>query len=175
MAPYLTKYEGTFGEEAVKRQLDICSFTLLSSLFPKPQKMFKAERSKSCQRQSGALQAANFHLCGLWGQCHTRKGDPHLQVVLSMLILSLLLWSQTQWSQTGGSMKGWYNPGTLVEPKLDYGRWFHRMRAVKTWRPRKRKGYKPKIKYFHCESVYAPFRSPFNCLFLFQSYNWQYL
>lgn len=61
-----------------------------------------------------------------------------------------------------------------MEPKLDYGRGFHRTRAVKICKPRKIEEWNSKIKYFHCESVYAPFRSPFKCLFLFQSYNWQY-
>lgn len=60
MALYLTKYEGTFREEAIKMQLDICSFTLLSSLFPNHLQRSKAERAKSWQRQSGAFQAENL-------------------------------------------------------------------------------------------------------------------
>lgn len=47
MGLYLTKYEGTFREEAIKMQLDICSFILLSSLFPNHLQGFKAERTKS--------------------------------------------------------------------------------------------------------------------------------
>lgn len=175
MALYLTKYEGTFREEAIKMQLDICSFTLLSSLFPNHLQRSKAERAKSWTETVGCFPSWKPLLRGLWRQCHIRKRDPRPKVVLSTLILSLLLWSQTQWSQTGGTRKGWSNPGTLMEPKLDYGRGFHRTRAVKICKPHEIKWYKSKIKYIYWKSVYAPFRSPFKCLFLFQSYHWQYL
>lgn len=98
---------------------------------------------------------------------------PTPQSELPMLILSLLLGSQMQGSQAGGRIKGWYKPGTLMEAKFDYGR-FHGTKAVKICKSGKVKWYNSKIKYFHFESVYAPFRSPFKCLFLFQRYNWQY-
>lgn len=114
MGLYLTKYEGTFREEAIKMQLDICSFILLSSLFPNHLQGFKAESTKSWQRQSGASHAESVCSVGCGDNATSETGPTPPSDSVNTHFVTVIVKSNTMitnWRQDKRMIQSCYSHG----------------------------------------------------------------